>query len=249
MKSCPSCGVEKPATPEYFSRDKNRACGLYPVCKDCHNAKQRADRMRRGDEIRRRDKLAYAANPEPKKERSREYQKEHREESREAHQAWRDQNRDLARSARRAWERANPEKVRDSHRRTRRKGLAKYAAKQRAWCSKNPEKARAIGAAWSRANSLLNVLRTQRRRSRVLGLPGTLTSADVARMYLAQGGRCFYCGSPAKLTVDHKIPVSRPELLPTNGPENVVLACGPCNASKKDLTTDEFLARRATRGY
>ncbi|MGZ4659718.1 MAG: endonuclease VII domain-containing protein [Arthrobacter sp.] len=35
VKRCPACGESKPATPEYFYRDKHRPDGLTPRCKVC----------------------------------------------------------------------------------------------------------------------------------------------------------------------------------------------------------------------
>jgi 5-methylcytosine-specific restriction endonuclease McrA len=40
---------------------------------------------------------------------------------------------------------------------------------------------------------------------------------------------CQYCGSTARLHVDHRVPLSRGG---TNLFENLVTACAPCNQSK-----------------
>jgi len=37
-KRCPHCGETLPLTPEYWHRDRTRSSGLYPYCKQCHNA-------------------------------------------------------------------------------------------------------------------------------------------------------------------------------------------------------------------
>jgi len=34
-KKCSKCGVEKPAAPEFFVRDKSRKCGLRSECREC----------------------------------------------------------------------------------------------------------------------------------------------------------------------------------------------------------------------
>jgi len=49
------------------------------------------------------------------------------------------------------------------------------------------------------------------------------------------GALCRYCGSRQKLrklTIDHVIPRSHGG---THALENLVLACGPCNAAKGDV--------------
>lgn len=53
---------------------------------------------------------------------------------------------------------------------------------------------------------------------------------------------CIYCGSEEDLTIDHKIPQSR------GGSDeigNLATACRSCNASKRDLTDEEFALRKA----
>lgn len=52
-------------------------------------------------------------------------------------------------------------------------------------------------------------------------------------VYLRDGCRCVYCGSQAKLTLDHVKPkaMGGRDLL-----HNLVTACQPCNASKKDMS-------------
>lgn len=37
MKECSKCKIEKPATSEYFHRDKSRKDGLTYICKECRN--------------------------------------------------------------------------------------------------------------------------------------------------------------------------------------------------------------------
>lgn len=50
-------------------------------------------------------------------------------------------------------------------------------------------------------------------------------------------GECVYCGGEAT-TRDHVIPRGRPGW---DAPDNVVLACQPCNASKGPRTPEEWL--------
>jgi len=78
-------------------------------------------------------------------------------------------------------------------------------------------------------------------KARIRANGGTHTDRDVLRQYDAQNGECFYCQVPLqnKYHVDHRIPVSRGG---SNGPENLVCACGPCNLRKHTKTDVEFLA-------
>jgi 5-methylcytosine-specific restriction endonuclease McrA len=57
------------------------------------------------------------------------------------------------------------------------------------------------------------------------------------------GQRCVYCASPLEshtATLDHVHPLARGG---AHDPQNVVVACGPCNRLKGDLLPQEFFAR------
>lgn len=63
------------------------------------------------------------------------------------------------------------------------------------------------------------------------------------QIYARDNHECVYCGSADDLTIDHKIPEMRGG---THEVENLHTACRACNASKRDLTHEEFVARRVT---
>jgi 5-methylcytosine-specific restriction endonuclease McrA len=63
------------------------------------------------------------------------------------------------------------------------------------------------------------------------------------QLFIYQDGRCFYCREPINLFdrssfhLEHVIPLSRGGL---HCVSNVVLACPPCNLSKKNKTIEEW---------
>lgn len=69
------------------------------------------------------------------------------------------------------------------------------------------------------------------------------------QVYAKTIGTCWYCtgtmtldhGLPNSFTIDHAIPVSRGG---GNDLNNLVPACRRCNAEKRTMTADEFLAKR-----
>lgn len=134
------------------------------------------------------------------------------------------QNTEARRATVRLYRRDNPEKVK----------LAVDAAKR-----KKPELYKAIGSA-----------KASRRRANLWVLLGSHTAEDILRIYEEQGGRCYYCGEDleGRYNVDHKIPLSRPELSPTNDPDNLCCACASCNGHKHDMTAQEYIAHRLARG-
>lgn len=108
------------------------------------------------------------------------------------------------RQARLAWQRANRERKRSNERR---------------WREQNLDKARAQGVASS-----------GKRRAAQVEANGSFTPSDIDTMRQGQKGRCWYCSKVLKkFHVDHRIPLSRGG---SNSPDNLVLACPPCNWSK-----------------
>jgi len=67
-----------------------------------------------------------------------------------------------------------------------------------------------------------------------------LSSQEWSDIKKNQGGRCFYCGKVADLTLDHCIPLSKGG---GHVKENIVGCCKNCNSRKKDLMPDDFIKR------
>ena len=130
MKQCTKCGKEKP--PDAFKRDRAKADGLYPSCKECVAAyrQTKADRIREYNAAYRAANLDYYlsynrayywADPRAACERARQYRAQNPHVLRE----WRKRNsvRNLEVACR--WRERNPERVRANQRRhlARRLGL------------------------------------------------------------------------------------------------------------------------------
>lgn len=62
----------------------------------------------------------------------------------------------------------------------------------------------------------------------------------VLQLYSLTNGRCVYCEKPFKIrdmTADHITPLVR---LGLDQPENITIACKPCNERKADMTVEEY---------
>lgn len=96
-------------------------------------------------------------------------------------------------------------------------------AAQRRWREKNQDKC-------TESNRHKNRLR----RIRKLGAEGSHTTAELRELWSRQEGSCAYClGSitPDNNHLDHVHPLSRGG---SDGIENLLYTCPPCNLSKKD---------------
>lgn len=78
-------------------------------------------------------------------------------------------------------------------------------------------------------------------RARKYQAGGSHTAADLVAIFEAQHGQCFYCDRQHLAACDghfdHIIPLSRGG---SDGVENIVFACRPCNWSKHDRLPHEW---------
>ena len=108
------------------------------------------------------------------------------------------------------------------HKAARKATQAAYREKHKA-ALKAKSKLRQQSAEWRLAH------RAAEHRRRVKAGP-RLTTDVVRRVFARFHGRCVYCGGVGT-AIDHFNPISRGG---TNAEENLVLACTPCNSSKRD---------------
>ena len=74
-KKCSKCGAEKPATPEFYHRDKSRKDGLVFQCKDC----QKLYRENNKEKILEQNRLYYENNKEKILEQKKSYRENNKE--------------------------------------------------------------------------------------------------------------------------------------------------------------------------
>jgi len=86
-------------------------------------------------------------------------------------------------------------------------------------------------AAYLATHSEERAAHNRNRRARKRNAPGTHTAADVRAQYGRQHGRCYWCEKRVgdAYHVDHVMPLF---LGGSDGPENLVVSCPPCNDSK-----------------
>lgn len=220
MRRCTKCKTEKPASLEHFGPVKQTKLGLAAACRDCC----REDRRRRRAADPGADRRYYEANKHwllPKmNERQRNWRAENLEEALAREQAYRDANREKQRAQRRARYPLKAEKERER--------LRNYYAT-------NPErraKRYAEIEAWRKANRETARTYLRNRRARIKSVGGVHTKEDVLRLIEGQKGHCWWCSKKipkGKHHVDHRIPIARGG---SNGPENLVITCAPCNLKK-----------------
>ena len=101
-KTCTKCGETKPL--DDFYRDKTRAGGRWPYCKEC---------------VREYTRRHYEENRDKERERNRRYREENRDKVRERKRRYYEENRDKVRESKRRYREENRDKERESNRRYR----------------------------------------------------------------------------------------------------------------------------------
>lgn len=137
--------------------------------------------------------------------------------------AWRKANRERNLITRRAWLARN--RVSEN----RRSRVFKLA---------HPDSTKAILARWRKANPDKKREHDHRRRALLAGcIVSDFTAAQWRALIEQYGNRCAYCGKKHdKLQQDHVLALARGG---NHTMSNIVPACKPCNAKKKDRTLDE----------
>lgn len=116
----------------------------------------------------------------------------------------------------------------------------RVAVRGRAYREANRERITVTSKVWKSANRDKLLVYYSDYKARKTGASGTFAEEDIVRMRIEQGNCCYYCCVSFDIepeTVDHKQPLSRGG---SNWPENLCLACGPCNFSKCNKTEAEF---------
>ena len=129
-----------------------------------------------------------------------------------------------------SWRDANPDKVK--LRDFLRKEQKKIATDK--WRAANPERYRQICRAGE-----------QNRRARQRAAEGKITAKLYRELLHKQWNACYWCSEQMDVPeIEHIIPLVKGG---TNLPDNVVLACRPCNAQKNDKTPEEWFAMLGCR--
>ena len=128
-KTCSKCGEEKPATQEYFNRNKSRKDGFSVYCKVCKAEQSKQYRQANREAILERHKQYYQANREAALEQSKQYRQANREEIAERHKQYYQANREEIAERKKQYYQANREAILEQqkpYRQANREAIAEY---------------------------------------------------------------------------------------------------------------------------
>lgn len=198
-RACTKCKVEHPRMPEFFPSNRRMKDGMSSWCHGCHR-----------DAARRR----YWANPEPVRDRARDWGRANPERNRQRVASWSHQNAERKSALDREWRAKNSERKKENDRR---------------WRDNNLERDR-----------LNRRLREARRRERKRNAPGYATQKQVMDRVAYYGWKCWVCRGPFE-QIDHVVPLA---LGGSGWPANLRPICAFCNQSKGARRPLDFIRRR-----
>lgn len=216
MKTCKSCGKEKPYTD--FNKKSDSKDGYATVCKACKKIK---------------DKDYYEQNKSKILERASEYRENNQEKisnykkdyygkeenilkKKESNLNYRQDNKDQISQKKKEYRELNIEAIKKSQRRYYEDNSEDIKQKARNRYAENPEPFK---------------INSKNRKARKKFADGRFYQQDINKLYYLQRGMCVYCEQDLSLGyhVDHIMPLI---LGGSNWPENLQLLCPTCNLRK-----------------
>lgn len=257
--ACTKCAEERPHTSENFAMKLGKVTSLCRLCSaaDCMRRYEENREARQAE-----NRARWHANKEKYSAAQRLYYQDHREERREYDKKYAEDNKDRRREWLRIWSSKNPDRIAFYNSRYRQTAAGKASQKrrharwlerhgdrirserraayhenreahlayQRQYYAANRDRFRQLSREWYRNNrDKIKAWDHARRIANGSGI--SFTHKDVGMIIEEQDWQCSYCLSDieAYYEADHFIPVAKGG---GNEPENIVLACLPCNRSK-----------------
>lgn len=202
-KTCTKCGEEKPLTSEYFYKAKSNTDGFHGSCKEC---------MKK--EGRERWAVYYPENKDKLYETKKIYRKANEKKYKASTLLYRTTNKEKLNEKNRDYYKKNKEKVLERTSKYRQANKELHKKRVSSWAKRNREK---LAVAY------------QKRKSKSMSLPSTLTTEQWNETKEYFNNRCAYCGKEKTLAQEHFIALSKGGGYTK---ENIIPACRNCNSSK-----------------
>jgi hypothetical protein len=256
MKRCSKCKIEKPATPEYFSRARDKKDGFTSACKVCQHEFYLANKdviAIKGREYYQKNKVAkieysqqyYQANKDAVAKSAREYRQKNKEAFVQYNREYYQENKEAIAQYLREYRQENKETIAKNMReyyQVNKEIITENSREyQRKWRQKNPDKSR---------------IKTARRQARKRSLPDTFTVEQWLICLEYHHYCCAVCGCQLRdlfgnvePNADHWYPLSV-DGCPGTIADNMICLCNSCNSSKKNKPpaiwlTEKYGTRKA----
>lgn len=219
LKKCSSCGVEKPATTEYYGKVNKNKDGLKSKCIICYK-----------EYMRNYNKKHYAENKEQYKQNHKKWAEENHERMLNLQRDWYQKNYQIIKEKENQRSREYFENHPDYKKERYQSTKAHHNELTKNWYNKNKDRHKELTKRWRKDNRELANTYCVNYQHKKKGLPFDFSVPDwyACLEYFHQS--CAYCGEKRdNLEKEHFIPVSKGGSFTK---DNIIPACKSCNVSK-----------------
>lgn len=243
-KICNKCGEEKPATTEYFRKDKRNKDGLMRQCKDCTKEYYKQYRKENKEKLKEYKKQWRQENKEHYLEYNKQYYKENKEYIKEYKKQWSQENKEYIKEYNKQWRQKNKDYIKEYDKQWRKENKEKLKERNKQWRQENKDYMKLYNRQYLKENPDRYRQNNQKRKAIKKRLPHTLTLDQWEKIKNDFNNECAYCGKTEQehkeefneqLHQEHFIPLSEGGEYTHN---NIIPACRSCNCSKHN--TDFF---------
>lgn len=232
FKVCSSCGERKLAEINFYKIGK-RAQGYRGQCKKCYNKNVTNWQTDNPEKMTKYRKTSHSRHREKRNEASRVYGKTRRDRSKKStyNKNYWDENKDNLKIKNAKYRETHKEEIQEQKRSYSIEHKEEIATANKEWRDNNREENLQKKRDYGKNNPEVSFRHTQKRRAQKRQTQiEVITRQQWEFMKSIYGYRCIYCGKKTvALQQDHIIPLARGG---THTIENIVPACGPCNAKK-----------------
>ena len=193
------------------------------------------------EDTRMANRRYYQRHKEQLAEKKKEYRAQNKEKVAETQKKYYERNKEELATNNKRWRQDNKEKLKKYKTEYYQKNKVDINKRVAKWRAEHKELHRARARRFHEQNPESGKVSRHRRRARIAKAGGRFTAEDIRNMYATQGAKCYYCSISIEdgYHIDHMLPISR---CGTNSPENLCLACAPCNFKKHTKTAEEFIS-------
>ena len=229
MKVCTVCGIEYPATSEFFHQRKGSKSGLVSACKNC-----RKEYCAKNKEyISKRRKEHYIKNKEHILQQHKEYYVEHKDERSQYSKEYHVEHKEQIAKRKNENYIKNKEHISQHGKEYRAEHKDERSQYNKEYYIKHKENFSQRAKEYYKTESghAICVCCKQKREAIKKSLPATLTATQWEQIKLYFNNRCAYCGEERPLQQEHFIALTKKGEYSQN---NIIPACKSCNSSKNN---------------
>ena len=237
VKTCTSCGQEKPATAEYYCKAKTGTRVFMPFCKECQSARNKVYRLIHRDKVNAQSAQYYIDNKTAIRAQKKEYGKRNQERLSEYRKQYYEDHKEIISERAKQYALKNQDKIAVKRKLYYSDNKQRILNRVHQYYVEHIENYKVSGVLYRISHPNQGKLSNHKRAALRREYPATFTRVQWEEAKTYFNNRCAYCGKEKELTQDHFIPLAKGGAYTR---ENIIPACKWCNFSKHDKLFQEW---------